>query len=81
MPTTTKSITGRKKRNSALKSRQKSTRITRKTQRKSSYFIKRKENENINLSSTLRTHAKFEKLKRQIRPKLNEKANNKHISD
>jgi hypothetical protein len=39
-----------------------------KTQRKISYFIKRKGN--INISSTRHTHANFEKSKRQVEPKL-----------
>ncbi|MFN9908685.1 MAG: hypothetical protein ACK56F_21595, partial [bacterium] len=55
-PTTAKSITKRKKRNSALKSRKKSTKNYKENSKKID-FIKRKRN--VNISSTRQTHAKF----------------------
>jgi hypothetical protein len=49
-----------KKGNSASKSEERITRnMKKKNLEKSSYFIKRKQNENVNISSTRHTHAKF----------------------
>jgi len=71
MPTTAKSITGRKERNSALKSQKKSTRIQGKLKGKSVILLK--ERRNVNTSSTRQTHAKIWKFKRQVDPELNKK--------